>query len=116
MINQQHTIEIYEPCEYQGPNPLSVEGVAVLPGPMRTNYYLLELVVPFVHESTQVRQLLVAPHYSGDVIDRAISSACTVNISCVLSGKHLDPDDTLWNFDNVHRWGVGKITPTQHAP
>ncbi len=111
MVKQLHTIEIYEPYEYAGPNPLHVEGIAVLQGPMRTHYYLLDVAAPFEHQQTQVMQLLVAPRYTGDHIDRAVSSTCTVNIACVPLDEHLDPD-ALLTFDNVHRWGVGKISPT----
>lgn len=111
MIKQLHTIEIYEPYEYTGPNPLHVEGIAVLQGPMRTNYYLLDVSAPFEHQQTRVKQLLVAPRYNGDHIDRAVSSTCTVNIACVPVDGPIDPN-TLLTFDNVHRWGVGKISPT----
>lgn len=109
MTKQLHTIEIYEPYEYTGPNPLQVEGIAVLQGPMRTNYYLLDIAAPFEHQKTRVTQLLVAPRYNGDHIDRAVSSTCTVNIACVPLDAHLNPN-TLLTFDNVHRWGVGKIS------
>ena len=39
MTDQQHVLEVYEPYEYEGPNPLILKGVAVLPGPTRHDYY-----------------------------------------------------------------------------
>lgn len=113
MGGQQHFIEIYEPYEYEGPNPLPVSGVAVLQGPTRSNYYLLELSTPVEFDHEKVEQLLVAPRYNGDKIDRAVSSTCTVNIARVPAGTHLD-DTVSLTFDSILRWGVGKITPASH--
>lgn len=110
MGGHQHFIEIYEPYEYEGPNPLHVEGVAVLQGPTRSNYYLLELEAPFEFDHEKVEQLLVAPRYNGDKIDRAVSSTCTVNIARVPEGVQLDQSAAL-TFDRMLRWGVGKISP-----
>jgi hypothetical protein len=104
-----HFIEIYEPYEYTGPNPLDVDGVAVLHDPMRHDYYLLDVTSPFEYNHQKIEQLLVAPRYNGDKIERAMSSACTVSIACVPVGTHLNPDDPL-SFEDLLRWGVGKIT------
>ncbi len=110
MSQQQHVLEIYEPYEYMGQNPLNAAGLAVLAGPSRENYYLLQLENPFEFEQEMVEQLLVVPRYKGDKIDRAVSSACTVNIARVPAGASLC-DRTRITFEDFLRWGVGKISP-----
>lgn len=112
MIGQQHCIEVYEPYEYEGVNPLTAQGMAVLIGPTRETYYLLSLKNPFQFELEAVEQLLVMPHYNGDKIDRAVSSTCTVNIARVPPGILLNCDARL-SYDNIIRWGVGKIRPLE---
>ena len=52
MTEQRHVLEIYEPYDYQGINPLNVAGIAVLAGPMRDNYYLVKLENPFCIDTT----------------------------------------------------------------
>ena len=112
MTANHHFIEIYEPYEYTGPNPIPVDGVAVLRDPVRHDHYLLDVATPFEFGNQQIEQLLVAPRYSGDKIDRAISSTCTVTIVCVAKGNHLDSKDLL-SFEDLLRWGVGKISLAQ---
>ena len=110
MIQQQHVLEVYEPYEYSGTNPLSAAGIAVLPGPSRENYYLLQLENPFEFEQHFIEQVLVLPRYNEDKIDRAVSSACTVNIARVPAGASLE-GKTRVSFEDFLRWGVGKISP-----
>jgi hypothetical protein len=110
MSGQQHVLEVYEPYEYEGPNPLILAGVAVLPGPMRHDYYLLRLEQPFMFEREKVELLLVSPRYNGDKIDQTISSACTVNIARVPPETDLQNKSSI-DFEDIHRWGVGKISP-----
>jgi hypothetical protein len=112
MIIQHHALEVYEPYDYQGDNPLSVSGVAVLTGPARDNYYLLQLDHPFLIEQQNVTQLLVQPRYNEDNIERAVSSTCTVTIARVLGDADLKSIDKL-GFGDFERWGVGKITPPE---
>jgi hypothetical protein len=110
MTIQHHTLEVYEPYDYTGDNPLGVSGLAIIAGPLRDNYYLVELDHPFIIDDDNVTQLLVQPRYSDDEIDRAVSSTCTVNIARVITGHdplHLDK----LAFDDFARWGVGKIHP-----
>jgi hypothetical protein len=110
MTIQHHALEIYEPYDYHGDNPLSVSGIAVLTGPMRDTYYLVELEHPFVIDQQNVTQLLLQPRYNGDTIDRAVGSTCTVNVARVTSTADLLQIEKL-SFDDFQRWGVGKITP-----
>jgi len=114
MTDQQHVLEVYEPYEYEGPNPLPLKGVAVLPGPTRHDYYLLRLDKPFIYEQEKVELLLVSPRYNGDKISQTVSSACTVNIARVPPDTDLQNKGSV-NFEDVHRWGVGKISPCPHS-
>lgn len=108
-MTQQHVLEIYEPYEYAGENPVAAEGIAVIPGPMRDHYYLLQISSPFRFECETVEQFIVMPHYNGDLIDRAVSSTCTVNIARVPCGVDLS-DKLILTFSDFLRWGVGKIS------
>ena len=110
MTIQHHTLEVYEPYDYRGDNPLIVAGIAILAGPMRDNYYLVQLDHPFIIDDDSVTQLLVQPRYNGDKIDRAVSSTCTVNIARVIGDHDLVNMDKV-GFDDFTRWGVGKISP-----
>lgn len=111
MTEQKHVLEVYEPYDYQGINPLNVAGIAVLTGPMRDNYYLVKLENPFcIDRDVNVEQLLIQPRYNGDKIDRAVSSACTVNIARVTSDSDLANSGRV-SFEDFERWGVGKINP-----
>ena len=108
-MTQQHVLEICEPYEYTGQNPVTAEGIAVIPGPSREHYYLLQISSPFEYEHETVEQFVIMPHYNGDKIDRAVSSTCTVNIARVPSGTDLS-DKSRLAFDDFLRWGVGKIS------
>ena len=63
-----------------------------------------------VRRAQSIEQVLVVPRYNGDKIDRAVSSACTVNIARVPTGASLD-GKTRVTFEDFLRWGVGKISP-----
>ena len=111
MTEHKHVLEIYEPYDYEGANPLNVDGIAVLSGPLRDNYYLVRLESPFcIDRDTNVECLLLQPRYTGDKIDRAVCSGCTVNIARVTCDTNL-ADCGRVNFDDFERWGVGKINP-----
>ncbi len=109
MKQQQHILEIYEPYDYQGDNPIHAAGISVLKGPMRDEYYLVKVEHPFQFESTEVEQLLIQPRYNDDNIDRAVTSTCTVIISRVINNPGTDHGERL-SFEDFERWGVGKIT------
>jgi len=108
-MTQQHVLEIYEPYDYSGQNPVTAEGIAVIPGPTRESYYLLQISSPFEFEHETVEQFVIMPHYTGDKIDRAVSSTCTVNIARVPPGIDLS-NKTILAFEDFLRWGVGKIS------
>jgi hypothetical protein len=109
MSKQAHVLEVYEPYDYRGDNPIHAAGVSVLPGPMRDEYYLVQIEHPFQVDTTEVELLLIQPRYNGDKIDRAVSSTCTVNISRVTQALNTKPGERL-SFEDFERWGVGKIS------
>ena len=109
MSNQEHVLEVYEPYDYTGDNPIHAAGVSVLPGPMRDEYYLVQVDHPLQIGAAEVELLLIQPRYNGDKIDRAVSSTCTVNISRVIHAPNPDPGERL-SFEDFERWGVGKIS------
>lgn len=109
MSNQEHVLEVYEPYDYTGDNPIHAAGVSVLPGPMRDEYYLVQVDHPLQIGAAEVELLLIQPRYNGDKIDRAVLSTCTVNISRVIHAPNPDPGERL-SFEDFERWGVGKIS------
>ena len=110
MTSKLHVIEIYEPAEYEGPNPMRVSGVGVVYGPDKSEYYLLEVVSPFDHTGDSVNQVLVQPRYFGDKIDRAINDICTVGIIRVKPDVILSSDSDF-ELSSSFYWGCGKICP-----
>ncbi len=108
-MGEHHLLEVYEPYEYEGPNPIRVCGSCVLKGPNGTNYYLLDVDTPVHTADADVAQILVTPRYNGDCISRAEESMCTVNICVVKAGVTLEAESGL-QFDDIKHWGVGKIT------
>ena len=107
---ERHLLEIYEPYEYEGPNPVPVSGDCLVRGPDGAWYYLVSVATDIEVDSDPLTQLLVLPRYNMDSIARAERSACTVNISRVRPGARLEPNRTF-SYEDVQHWGVGKITP-----
>ncbi len=109
MTQHKHIIEIYEPYDYTGPNPMIATGISTAVDPAGVEYFLLELPQPITSGEARIEQILVKPRYNGDQIERATSSSCTVCIGRVMPGNHVNGDGHF-SFDQVHHWGVGKIT------
>ncbi|MFN2308912.1 MAG: hypothetical protein ABR553_04105 [Gammaproteobacteria bacterium] len=110
MSDHKHLLEVYEPYEYTGPNPVHVLGNGVLRGPNGAAYYLLKIEGVMELDQRSVMQLLVLPRYNGDKIECAEQSCCTVNIARVRPGVTLTPGESFAYSDIAH-WGVGKIVP-----
>ncbi len=106
----KHLLEVYEPYEYTGPNPVHVLGSGVLRGPNGAFYYLLGIDGEVTLDDIPIEQLLVLPRYNGDKIKRAEESCCTVNIERIRPGIVLTPGGPF-SYNDVIHWGVGKITP-----
>jgi hypothetical protein len=115
MDENQHLLEVYEPYEYEGPNPISVSGSGILRGPNGAFYYIVSVASPFHVDRSRVEQLLVLPRYNGDKIQRAKQSTCTVNIATVRPGVKLEHMGPLSYADICH-WGVGKISQASPPP
>lgn len=109
MVAQEHRLEVYEPYDYTGTNPLPLAGVGTLRGGNGTFYYLLEPASPLELNGEQIHQLLVLPRYTGDPICNIEDGSCTVNIECVIPGARLEPN-TPFSYNDIKHWGVGKIT------
>ena len=109
MTAQEHRLEVYEPYDYTGANPLPLAGVGTLRGGNGAFYYLLEPASPLEVNGEQIRQLLVLPRYTGDPICNIQEGSCTVNIEYVIPGARLEPD-TPFSYNDIRHWGVGKIT------
>lgn len=109
MTRSKHILEVYEPYDYAGPNPMVVSGVSTALDPTGVEYFLLQLNEPVTLNDAALVQILVKPRYNGDKIDRATSSTCTVNICRVMPGHYINGSGHF-EFKQVHHWGVGKIT------
>ncbi len=111
MNERKHLLEVYEPYDYEGPNPLRVVGDAILDGPPGNRYYLVHLEQAVATGNNgKIRDILVFPRYSEDRVERATESACTVTIATLRPGAQIDTDQPL-AYADVCNWGVGKITP-----
>ncbi|HHH46179.1 MAG TPA: hypothetical protein ENK53_04110 [Thiotrichales bacterium] len=108
--NRQHRLEIYEPYDYDGRNPLAVTGKGLIRGANGAFYYLLESEDgPFRIGDQEIRQLLVLPRYASDPPSTMQENSCTVNIELVRSDVTLQPG-VVFSYNDVEHWGVGKIT------
>lgn len=112
MNAKTHVIEIYDPNDYAGPNPIKVSGLGVIRGPDKTEYYLLQLRNPVEYNGDMVEQLIVQPRYFGDKILRVINDACTVGIMRVKANKVLQPE-VMFEHGSCAFWGAGKISPSK---
>lgn len=112
MDAKSHIIEIYDPSDYVGPNPIKVSGLGVVRGPDKAEYYLLSVRNPFDYKGAKVTQLIVQPRYFGDKIARVVNDACTVGIMRVMSDFELSPEADL-AVSSCAFWGAGKIVPAR---
>jgi len=110
MDNKTHFIEIYEPYDYSGQNPLPVEALGMVQGPGKTEYYLLRTELHLNNFTQPVCQLIVNPRYQGDKVTKLIESQTTVGISCLKSGILIKAGDSV-SYADISYWGVGKISP-----
>ena len=113
MPQSKHILEIYEPYDYSGPNPMLLTGVSTAMDPTGIEYFLLQLPEPLVLADLCLQQMLVKPRYNGDMIERATASSCTVCICRVLP-EHYINGSGFFEFEQVNHWGVGKITVAPH--
>ncbi|WP_297527093.1 hypothetical protein [Thiohalobacter sp.] len=111
MAARTHLLEIFEPEDFSGHNPLHVEGEGLIRGGNGAFYYLLHLNGDgFEIEGEAVSQLLILPRYNEDPIKAAQESSCTVIIERVLPGCELQPGQPF-SYNDICHWGVGRIRP-----
>ena len=110
MNDKFHRIEVYDPSDYTGPDPMRVHGLGIVHGPERMEYYLVKPDAPLDLDGCQIEQILLRPRYFQDKIARVENDACTVSIYCVKADCSLSPEDHF-ELSSVERWGAGKITP-----
>ena len=107
-----HTIEVYEPNDFPGQNPIHANSVGVVKTRDRSEFFLLDLEQPFDHKGTLVSQLILQPRYYGDKIQRAVRDMCTVSIMCVKPDSHLSTESFM-QLSDVSSWGCGKVNPSR---
>jgi hypothetical protein len=102
-----HQIEVYEPFEYEGPNPILVIGQGLVNSPDKKEVFLLGVETDLEIDGVAYRQVLVRPRFP-DPIERATTSACTVIISLVKADRRIDVG-SAYQYPDVVNWGIGKI-------
>ncbi len=110
----RHRITIDEPWDFPASGRVMVAcAKGVVNGPDKPNwqarYLLLELAAPFVADGEQVRQVLVAPRYSGDELEQAMTEDCVVGIARVRGGVSLNASETFTPED-VCYIAIGRIS------
>ena len=107
MLVSSHRIEVYEPFEYIGPNPLILNSIGVLKTPDKKDAHLFLLTRAIVIEGHSYDQLVVRPKFL-DPIERVVESNCTVMISLVRPDRLIEAGGE-YCYADVLNWGVGKI-------
>ncbi|MDX5151437.1 MAG: hypothetical protein R3188_03090 [Acidiferrobacterales bacterium] len=113
MSNRCHRIEVYEPFEYDGPNPLLVVGRGLLVTPDKKDAYLLDLHAPLNIDGKTYKQIIIRPRYP-DPIERVTASTCTVLILLVKEGVSPEVGDQF-QYNDILNWGIGKISPQKNG-
>jgi len=108
MSENCHRIEIYEPFDFDGPNPLFVSGLGLLETPDKKEAYLLKLQDALEIDGEIYHQLIVRPRYP-DPIERATESNCTVLILLVKQGSTVNSGESF-QYNDIVNWGIGKIS------
>ena len=108
---KSHLIEIYEPYDYHGEDPLQAKSVGVILGPGISEYYLMNTNLIILENDPPIFQIVINPRYQGDKIERCVDGQCTVGISYLKdNSKTLTSGDSVSYADIVY-WGVGKVRP-----
>lgn len=112
MLVSSHRIEVYEPFEYSGPNPLLLSSIGTLKTPDNKDAHLFSCTNTIVIEGVAYNQLVVRPKFL-DPIERVTESNCTVMIFLVRP-DHVIEVGGDYCYADVLNWGVGKIN--QYRP
>ncbi len=109
MTQKQHYIQIYEPYDYNGPNPARAIGLGFVDAPEGGRHYLVALEKPVMNGTGLIEQLVLKTRYQGDAPERMIDGNCTVTISRVKPNVSIDVTNG-YSYDDVQFWGAGKIS------
>jgi len=107
MNDLSHRIEIYEPYEYDGPNPLLLSTQGLLITPDRKDAVLMSINEAIHVEGEDYKLIVLRPKYQ-DPITRVTESNCTVIISLVRPQSVIEAGGQ-YQYADVMNWGVGKI-------
>jgi len=108
-----HVIEVYEPTDYIGQNPIHGEAVGVIKTQDRSEFFLINLEEPFDVNGEEVKQVILQPRYFGDKIARVTHDICTVSIMRVKEDCPLSLDE-YFQLSAVAKWGCGKVNPSKY--
>jgi hypothetical protein len=115
----EHKIQISEPWDFKHPlgsNIVTVRGVGVIPGSDLPNwgkqFFLVDVEAPFEMDGELVKQMICAPRYQGDTIDKVTSGRCTIGISRVKPECELKLTSTV-DPEQVVYCAIGSIESTQ---
>ncbi|MCF6217620.1 MAG: hypothetical protein L3J62_04185 [Gammaproteobacteria bacterium] len=109
-----HEIEVYEPANFSGQNPIHANSIGVVKTRDRNEFFLLDLEKPFEYKGNTVSQLILRPRYYGDKIQRVTRDMCTVNIMYVKPDSKISTDEYM-QLTDVGKWGCGKINPSRNS-
>ena len=111
----QYEIQISEPWDFTHPNGSNIFkaiAVGVIPGPKEPNYddeyFLLNVVEPFLLGNELVKQLICSPRYEGDTMDMVTSKECTVGIARVKPTSELNSNSVI-KINEVAYCAIGSI-------
>ncbi len=111
----RHLLTIDEPWDFPAARRvIHARERGVVSGPEKPDwqarYYLLEPEEGFVLDGEQVRQLVVAPRYGGDDLEKAMKEDCVVGIARVRDGVSLNAGESFTPVD-VRYIAIGRIAP-----
>jgi len=107
MNDLSHRIEVYEPYEYEGPNPLLLSSQGLLITPDRKDAVLMSSNESIRVEGEDYNLIVLRPKFL-DPIARVTESHCTVIISLVRPQSIVEVGGQ-YQYTDVMNWGVGKI-------
>jgi len=111
----RHRLKIDEPWGFREPaGGIYARGLGTVEGPggpgWQERYYLLDLEAPLVVDGARVWQVVCAPRYTGDGLEKAMAGGCIVGIARVLEARSLEAGGSF-AADDVHYFAIGRIEP-----
>lgn len=114
-MDKRHRLTIDEPWDFREPGGgIWARGAGLVEGPGLPNwqerYYLLDLEAPFLVDGERVWQVVCAPRYSDDALEKALTGDCVVGIARVREQRSLAPGEAF-AADDVSYFAIGRIAP-----